>query len=209
MAGEFSEKYLQKVLGPIFRNIALGEDNKISLFSENALQAGLAGALTAGMMNSVGISSSVNRERTIETLMRSAGFSYDDASFMLDTQAALEAGFKVAEADLKRFAELGSRFTPRMQQSVKAAIEPKQTAKASPLSEEQTAGMKQIAAQPSLLPRSSVSAQAPSPLPSIPKAQGERTARQTVGSPASPVNARAPQEGKANHCRDNTHGTDA
>lgn len=48
MASEFSEEYLQEVLTPVFENIALMEDNEIDLLSEEAIYAGVLGALSAG-----------------------------------------------------------------------------------------------------------------------------------------------------------------
>ena len=53
--GEFTEEYLQEVLDPVFRNWALGEANEFEPFSEDALYAGLLGALSAGVMNSVSV----------------------------------------------------------------------------------------------------------------------------------------------------------
>ena len=50
MLSEFSEEYLQEVLTPLFSNLALGTEEKISLFSAEALYSGLLGALTAGVM---------------------------------------------------------------------------------------------------------------------------------------------------------------
>lgn len=53
--GEFTEEYLQEVLDPVFRNWALGEANEFDPFTEEALYAGLLGALSAGVMNSVSV----------------------------------------------------------------------------------------------------------------------------------------------------------
>lgn len=54
MLSEGGEEYLQEILDPFFRNIALGENNDVKLFSADALYAGLLGAITAGMLESVG-----------------------------------------------------------------------------------------------------------------------------------------------------------
>lgn len=43
--GEFTEEYLQEVLGQVFRNVALGENGEVKLFSEEALYSGIIGAL--------------------------------------------------------------------------------------------------------------------------------------------------------------------
>ena len=48
MASEFTEEYLQEVLTPVFENIALKEENEIDLLSEEAIYAGILGALSAG-----------------------------------------------------------------------------------------------------------------------------------------------------------------
>lgn len=53
--GEFEEEYLQEILDPVFRNWALGEANGFEPFTEEALYAGLLGALSAGFMNGVSI----------------------------------------------------------------------------------------------------------------------------------------------------------
>ena len=47
---EFSEEYLQEVLDPIFKNIALGTDEDVKLFSSEALYSGILGALSAGIL---------------------------------------------------------------------------------------------------------------------------------------------------------------
>lgn len=59
--GEFTEEYLQEVLDPVFRNWALGEANEFQPFSQEALYAGLLGALSAGVMNSVEVAGDVVR----------------------------------------------------------------------------------------------------------------------------------------------------
>lgn len=54
LASEFTEEYLQEVLDPVFRNWMLGEENDINFLSEDALYAGILGALNAGIMNAPG-----------------------------------------------------------------------------------------------------------------------------------------------------------
>ena len=44
--GEFTEEYLQEILAPVFRNIALDENNEFKPFTEEALYAGMLGAIT-------------------------------------------------------------------------------------------------------------------------------------------------------------------
>ena len=50
MAGEGTEEYLQEILTPVFRNLALDENNEFKPVTEEALYAGLLGALTAGLL---------------------------------------------------------------------------------------------------------------------------------------------------------------
>ena len=52
-AGEFTEEYLQEILDPVFRNIALDEDNEVKMFTEEALYAGILGALSSVGLNAV------------------------------------------------------------------------------------------------------------------------------------------------------------
>ena len=50
MLSEFSEEYLQEVLTPVFKNLTLGTNEDVKLFSAEALYSGILGALTAGIM---------------------------------------------------------------------------------------------------------------------------------------------------------------
>lgn len=50
MGSEGTEEYLQEILDPVFRNLVLGEDNEIKLFTEDAAYSFLLGSLTAGLM---------------------------------------------------------------------------------------------------------------------------------------------------------------
>ena len=50
MAGEFSEEYLQEVLNPFFKNLTLGTNEDVTLFSSEALYNGILGALSAGIL---------------------------------------------------------------------------------------------------------------------------------------------------------------
>lgn len=51
MGGEFADEYLQEILNPVFRNICLDEHNQFKPFTEEALYAGILGALNAGLLN--------------------------------------------------------------------------------------------------------------------------------------------------------------
>jgi hypothetical protein len=52
MASEGFEEYLQETLDPVFRNMALGENNEFLLYSDNAMYAFVMGAITAGLIES-------------------------------------------------------------------------------------------------------------------------------------------------------------
>ena len=49
-AGEMTEEYLQEILTPVFRNLALGENNEFKLFTEDAAYAALLSALSVGVL---------------------------------------------------------------------------------------------------------------------------------------------------------------
>ena len=53
MASEFTEEYMQEVLTPVFSNFALGTNEDVNLFSEEALYSGMLGALTAASLGSI------------------------------------------------------------------------------------------------------------------------------------------------------------
>ena len=57
MLSEGGEEYLQEVLTPLFKNLALKTDEEVSLISEEAIYSFLLGAVTSGVMEGTGISS--------------------------------------------------------------------------------------------------------------------------------------------------------
>jgi hypothetical protein len=61
--GEFTEEYLQEVLTPFFKNITLGTDEDVKLFSTEALYSGILGALSAGILET-GSTISADRQTT-------------------------------------------------------------------------------------------------------------------------------------------------
>ena len=72
IVSEFTEEYLQEVLDPFFRNLALGEDNDIKLYTPEALYSGILGALTAGVMEGPStIASNVSTYKTGKQLQES------------------------------------------------------------------------------------------------------------------------------------------
>ena len=65
MVAEGVEEYMQDIINPLLRNIALGERNEFKLVTEEALYSALLGALSAGVLEGPGI---VGSTRTYEAL---------------------------------------------------------------------------------------------------------------------------------------------
>ena len=57
MLSEGAEEYLQEILTPVFKNLALNTDEEVSLISEDAIYSFLLGAITSFGMEATGISS--------------------------------------------------------------------------------------------------------------------------------------------------------
>lgn len=114
MLSEFSEEYLQEVLDPMFRNLALGEHNEFKPLSKEALMAGISGAVTAAFMNGFGIRSDITKEQYMtqmtDELMDMYGFTEDEAEFMAETKLIIDSGGKLSRKELQRYGELGMRF---------------------------------------------------------------------------------------------------
>lgn len=67
--GEGTEEYLQEVIDPVVRNITLGENNKIRFASDEALYAGLLGAVSGLALGGPSdISEEMNRTRATERI---------------------------------------------------------------------------------------------------------------------------------------------
>ena len=66
MLSEASEEYLQEILEPVFRNLALGEDNEVHLVTEEAAYAALLAVITTGALEGPGIVRS-NRQISAQT----------------------------------------------------------------------------------------------------------------------------------------------
>lgn len=67
--GEMTEEYLQEILDPMFRNLALGENNEFKLFTEDAAYSALLAALSVGVLEGPNIvSTDVNLDRMGQTL---------------------------------------------------------------------------------------------------------------------------------------------
>ena len=72
MLSEGAEEYLQEIITPVLRNVALGENNEFHLFSADAVYSGILGALTAGVMEGgQTISEGVSTYSTGKTLKES------------------------------------------------------------------------------------------------------------------------------------------
>ena len=56
--GEGVENYIQTILDPVVRNVALGEDNEFHLFTEDALYNGFLGVLTASVFSGAELAAS-------------------------------------------------------------------------------------------------------------------------------------------------------
>ena len=93
--GEFTEEYLQEVVEPLFRNICFGEDNKVKMFSSDALYSGFVGALTAGVLNAP---SNIHQIGT-QIIFKKAGISVmKEVHF--DTAKTLDEATKILNAKL-------------------------------------------------------------------------------------------------------------
>jgi hypothetical protein len=57
MLSEGTEEYLQEILTPVFKNLALNTDEEVNLITEDAIYSFLLGAITSGFMEGTGISS--------------------------------------------------------------------------------------------------------------------------------------------------------
>ena len=61
MLSEGVEEYMQEILTPVFKNLALGTDEEIELITEEAIYSFLLGALTSGMGEITGITSNTGK----------------------------------------------------------------------------------------------------------------------------------------------------
>ena len=81
-AGEMTEEYLQEILTPVFRNLALGENNEFKLFTEDAAYSALLAALSVGVLEGPNIvSTDISLDRMGQTLRGQWG---GDASGVTD-----------------------------------------------------------------------------------------------------------------------------
>lgn len=100
MVSEGTEEYLQEILAPVIRNITLDENNDFKPFSEDALYAGLLGALTAGALEvapnvASDISSSLDAKRMGQKINESGNLgSFMDYANSADVNTTL---YKMAD----------------------------------------------------------------------------------------------------------------
>ena len=74
MTDEGLEEYTQEILEPVFRNIVFNENNEFKLVSDEAIEAGIIGALTAGAFESPGVVANYsNTTRTGRDILFSDG----------------------------------------------------------------------------------------------------------------------------------------
>lgn len=152
MLSEGAEEYLQEVLTPVFRNIALDENNPVELVSEEAIYAGILGALSAGVLDGPGqVSGAVSDARIDRSIDRSysgmmesgiAGFTPGTSSRARSTG---QYGTSTSDAWYNRNADV--QFLPMRETEPAPAPEPEQARRPSPLSKDEVERLNRIFAK--------------------------------------------------------------
>lgn len=152
MLSEGAEEYLQEVLTPVFRNIALDENNPVELVSEEAIYAGILGALSAGAFEGPGrVSGAVSDARTDRSIDRSysgmmesgiAGFTPGTSSRARSTG---QYGTSTSDAWYNRNADV--QLLPMRETEPAPAPEPEQARRPSPLSKDEVERLNRIFAK--------------------------------------------------------------
>lgn len=152
MLSEGAEEYLQEVLTPVFRNIALDEDNPVELVSEEAIYAGILGALSAGVLDGPGqVSGAVSDARIDRSIDRSysgmmesgiAGFTPGTSSRARSTG---QYGTSTSDAWYNRNADV--QLLPMRETEPAPAPEPEQARRPSPLSKDEVERLNRIFAK--------------------------------------------------------------
>lgn len=152
MLSEGAEEYLQEVLTPVFRNIALDENNPVELVSEEAIYAGILGALSAGAFEGPGrVSGAVSDARTDRSIDRAysgmmesgiAGFTPGTSSRARSTG---QYGTSTSDAWYNRNADV--QLLPMRETEPAPAPEPEQARRPSPLSEDEVERLNRIFAK--------------------------------------------------------------
>ena len=113
--GEFTEEYLQEVLNPFFKNITLGTNEEVDLFTTEALYSGILGALSAGILEGGSTISSdikttklgekvqkidggVERLKKLGTTFSADSVAYQIADKVTDETGAYKIGLLLQEA---------------------------------------------------------------------------------------------------------------
>lgn len=152
MLSEGAEEYLQEVLTPVFRNIALDENNPVELVSEEAIYAGILGALSAGVLDGPGrVSGAVSDARTDRSIDRAysgmmesgiAGFTPGTSSRARSTG---QYGTSTSDAWYNRNADV--QLLPSRETETAPAPEPEQARWPSPLSKDEAERLNRIFAK--------------------------------------------------------------
>ena len=96
MLSEGAEEYLQEVLTPWYENIVFNMDNDVRLLSEEALYAGLLGALSAGVLESVDVVSGDRAMTKYGKELQKDGLSVERLKELGQTFAADTVAYKLA-----------------------------------------------------------------------------------------------------------------
>lgn len=152
MLSEGAEEYLQEVLTPVFRNIALDENNPVELVSEEAIYAGILGALSAGVLEGPGrVSGAVSDARTDRSIDRAYsgmaengidGFTPRRTSTARSTG---QYGTSTSDAWYNRNADV--QLLPSREREAAPAPEPEQSRRPSPLSKDEAERLNRIFAK--------------------------------------------------------------
>lgn len=152
MLSEGAEEYLQEVLTPVFRNIALDENNPVELVSEEAIYAGILGALSAGVLEGPGrVSGAVSDARTDRSIDRAYsgmaengidGFTPRRTSTARSTG---QYGTSTSDAWYNRNADV--QLLPMRETEAAPAPEPEQARRPAPLSKDEVERLNRIFAK--------------------------------------------------------------
>lgn len=103
---EFTEEYLQEILDPVFRNLALNEDNDFELITEEAIYSGILGALSAGVIEGPTI---ISNEINYQARDKALAEQYSELAGQ-----AIESGLKRPEkTDIRKLAEAAQKKTEK------------------------------------------------------------------------------------------------
>lgn len=152
MLSEGAEEYLQEVLTPVFRNIALDEDNPVELVSEEAIYAGILGALTAGVMEGPGqiarAAADTRIDRSIDRAYSGMAENGIDGFTPRRTSTARSTGqygTSTSDAWYNRNADV--QLLPMRETEAAPAPEPEQARRPAPLSKDEVERLNRIFAK--------------------------------------------------------------